>query len=451
MDETIKLKEKVSYGLGDLGSNLIYTTTVLWLMFFYTNVFGLPPAIAGTLLLLARVWDAVNDPLMGLIVDKTSTKWGKTRPYIIAFAVPVSIVLVLTFYTPDFSYNGKIIYAFITYIFLVTFYTAVNLPYGAMLPLITQDVQERTSFSMFRKLGSSFGMIIVAFVPILVSLLGSGNTELEINRTGYFRVMMIFGIIMIILYFITFINTKERVKSKNKDKLTIKEAFECIKVNRPCLIITLFTFIIFTIDAIIAASLQYYIKYYLGKPENFSTVVMIVFILGQMTGILLTPKLSFKFGRKKTVIYASILSLVTYIGIYAFFPMIVLILISAFFNAIGKGISATLIYSFTSDTVEYGQWKTGKRAEGFIYSAQSFATKAATGVAAFILGIVLTLCKYDSQLLVQNNTVKLGIIIVFIAIPFVLNIVQLLVILKYDLTKEKYEQIIEELKLTSLN
>ena len=265
MDETIKLKEKISYGLGDLGSNLIYTTTVLWLMFFYTNVFGLSPAIAGTLLLLARIWDAVNDPLMGIIIDKTSTKWGKTRPYIFAFAVPVSIVLVLTFYTPTLSDSSKIIYACLTYIILVTFYTAVNLPYGAMLPLITLDVEERTSFSMFRKLGSSFGMIIVSFVPVLVGLLGSGNTELEINRSGYFRVMIIFGIITTILYFITFINTKERIEIKNEDRLTVKEAFESIKVNRPWLIITLFTFVVFTIDAIIAASLMYYIKYFLNK------------------------------------------------------------------------------------------------------------------------------------------------------------------------------------------
>lgn len=447
MSEPIKLKEKISYGLGDLGSNLIYTTTVLWLMFFYTNVFGLSPAIAGTLLLLARIWDAINDPLMGLIIDRTSTKWGKTRPYIFAFAIPVSIVLIFTFYTPALSNSGKITYACLTYIVLVTFYTAVNLPYGAMLPLITLDTKERTSFSMFRKLGSSVGIIIVALVPVLVSILGSGNTQLEINRTGYFRVMMLFGIIATVLYFITFFNSKERIKIEIDNKLTVKEAFETIKTNRPWIIITLFTFVVFTIDAIISVSLIYYIKYFMNKPESFSTVVLIVFIFGQVAGILMTPKLSSNMGRKKAVIYGSILSLITYLGIYAFNQIVILILIFAFFNALGKGISSTLIYSFTSDTVEYGQWKTGKRAEGFIYSAQSFATKAAAGLGAFILGIVLEITKYDADLIVQNNSVRLGILFVFIIIPFVLNILQILIISKYDLSEEKFKQILEELRM----
>lgn len=216
--DRLTLKEKIGYSLGDTASNLFFQTFMLFMMYFYTDVYGLPAAVVGTMFLITRIWDAFNDPIMGTIADRTNTRWGKFRPYILTFALPFGIMGVLTFTTPNFGTTGKIIYAYVTYNFLMMMYTAVNVPYSALMGVITPNSMERTEISSFRFVAAFIGGLIVqASVMALVRFFGKGN-----EARGWQWAMGCLGLLAFVLFYITFATTKERVQPPKGQKTHFK-------------------------------------------------------------------------------------------------------------------------------------------------------------------------------------------------------------------------------------
>ena len=228
-EQKLSIKEKVGYGLGDFAANTVFQTVMIFLLFFYTDIFGIPAAAVGTLFLLARIWDAVNDPLMGAVADRTKSKYGRFRPWIKWTAIPFGVLAVLMFTTPDLSVNGKIIYAYVTYILMMMIYTANNIPYGALSGVMTSDSVERTSLNSYRfVLGQSAALMVQGATLPLIAFFGMGDKAL-----GYQLTMALFALIAIGMFYVTFYTTKERIIPVQTESTPIKEDLKDLLKNRP--------------------------------------------------------------------------------------------------------------------------------------------------------------------------------------------------------------------------
>ncbi len=444
-------REKFFYGFGDLSTALVWNVTVTWAMFFFTDIFRISALAAGTLMLLARIYDALNDPLVGLVVDRTSTKYGKARPYLLWFALPYGIVGALLFFTPNLSTSGKLVYAYIFYFILVTIYTLINIPYNSMIALMTKDQEERTQLSRNRLLFAMVGFITTSFIPVFAKMLGSGETELEIQRSGFFRSALILGVVAAAGFLITFFNTKEHVRElelaqgAKVEKHSVAKQLSSLAGNTPWLVATLMTFTSNLRTAIMTALAVYYAKYYLGKPEEFASTILIATFAGVAVGLVLGPQILKRFGVKKAIIAASALALVFSAAIYPIGQNSGLLLVCMALIGLTQGIPGVAVYPMFGDAVEYGEWKTGVRTEGVTFSSFTFAQKAASGVASFLVGILLTVFAYDSDLAVQATATVRGIVASFVVTPVILSGLIILIISFYPLTRQKYAMIIKEL------
>ena len=246
--EKISFKEKVGYGLGDTASNLYFQMFVNFLLFFYTDIFGISAAAAGTMLMVSRFWDAANDPMMGIIADRTNSRWGKFRPYLIWMSIPLAVVGVLTFITPNFDATGKLIYAYITFTLVMMAYTAINIPYSALMGVISPNSSERTSVSTYRFVLAFVGAFIVQGLTLpLVNLFGGGD-----QATGFPLTMAVFGVLACILFYITFATTRERVIVPTTQESSLKEDVKNLLKNRPWMYLLIMG--IFTLGYIIIRS-----------------------------------------------------------------------------------------------------------------------------------------------------------------------------------------------------
>ncbi|MFB0524865.1 MAG: glycoside-pentoside-hexuronide (GPH):cation symporter, partial [Phycisphaerae bacterium] len=272
--QKLSIKEKVGYSLGDTASNLFFQTFILFITIFYTDVFGISAKAVGTMFLITKIWDAVNDPMMGMIADRTNTRWGKFRPYILWFAIPFGIIGVLTFTTPDLSPTGKLIYAYVTYTLLMMLYTVINVPYSALMGVITSNARARTVVSQFRFVAAFLGGLIVQYSVLrMVERFGGGNEAL-----GWQLAMAVLSSLAIILFFITFATTKERVKPPKGQKTTLKSDLRDLSKNTPWLLIGGATVFQLTHILIRTSCIMYYFRYFvqdqqvvlLGKTYSFS-------------------------------------------------------------------------------------------------------------------------------------------------------------------------------------
>ncbi len=260
----LSLKEKIGYGLGDTASHFVWDMVGFWILIFYTDTFGISAAAAGTIMLIARVWDMVSDPVMGIIADRTNTRWGKFRPYILWMAFPYSVLAVLTFTTPDFGQTGKIIYAGVTYLLLMTVFTAINLPYSSLGAVMTSDSYERAGLNSYRFIFAFIGQFIVSGTALSLALyFGKGD-----NAKGYQYTLILFSIISFILFMITFKTTKERVQPPKEQKENLKEDLKNLFKNRPWVILFFVGIISFVMFAMQNLSIAYYFKYYIGDEES---------------------------------------------------------------------------------------------------------------------------------------------------------------------------------------
>lgn len=399
VEEKLSLKEKIGYSLGDTASNLFFQTFMLFLMYFYTDVFGLPAAAVGTMFLITRIWDTVNDPIMGTIADRTNTRWGKFRPYLIWVSIPFGIVGVLTFTTPNFDVTGKLIYAYVTYNLLMMAYTAINVPYSALMGVITPNSLERTELSSYRFVAAFVGGLIVqAATMSLVKYFGKGN-----EAVGWQWAMGCLSLLAIILFFITFISTKERVYPPKDQKSNFKQDLKDLVNNKPWLLIAGATVFQLVYIVIRNSSIMYYFKYYVkdqqlnlfGYTINlsfdvFASSFMLTGTIVTILGAILTKWFAKKFDKKNTYAGALVLSSVLCAFFYVLQPQnVLLIYLLNILLSFALGPVSVLQWAMYTDTADYSEWKNGRRATGLIMAASLFFLKLGLTLGGAVVGWLL--------------------------------------------------------------
>ncbi len=435
--------EKVGYASGDLACNLIFATISTYLLFFYTDVFGLSPAAVGTMFLLVRVFDAINDPIMGSLVDKTNTRFGRFRPYILFGAIPFAVLSILCFTTPDFSDVGKLIYAYVTYVGLSLIYTIINVPYGALTTAMTRDNHEVVSLTSVRMVFANIGGLIVAFfVPILSEFLGdrTGNVAL-----GWQLTMASLGIIGTLLLLFTFASTKERIViPPSSEKIKFTDLFEQFRVNRPLVILSIFFVITFGVQSISNSVGIYYITFNVGRSDLVSWWGL----LGSLPALIvlpLLPKINKLLGKRKLLNISISLSMIGLLALWFVPPTnIGLVLFFRLVAATGTVTAGAYMWALVPETIEYGTYKTGKRMSGLIYAAIGFCFKFGMALGGIIPGIVLTKFGYVANQAQSPEALK-GILITATIIPVVLLVLSMINMNFYNLDEKKFANIVREL------
>lgn len=441
MNQRITIKEKIAYGSGDLANNFIFTTVNTFLLVFYTDVVGIAPAVAGAILLGARFWDAVNDPIMGMLVDRTQTRWGKFRPYLLFGAIPFGLVAVLAFSSPAFlSDTGRIVYAVITYVLLGMVYTAVNTPYGALTSAMTQDPRERTSISAVRMFMAILGALIVStLIPVLVPIIGGGNPA-----RGYPLTMAIFSMFGVLLLFWTFSAVKERVRDvRATGKVSFRDFFSVIAKNDQLLLLSIVFLVLFTNNTIVASVGVFFFTHVLGDVTLFSLYSLANFI-PLLLGIPLMAAIAARIGKKKTMIIGLLVSLVAPASILLFTRNFGALLAFRVLASIGASAGVAIVWGLVPDTVEYGQWKTGVRAEGAAYSIVGFFFKLGVALGGIIPGVVLQVAGYVANV-PQTERSLTAIIGLYSWVPIIITLIGLGSLSLYRLNEAYYEQILSEL------
>jgi glycoside/pentoside/hexuronide:cation symporter, GPH family len=535
----LTFKEKAGYALGDTASHFVWDMVGFWILIFYTDIFGLKAVAAGTIMLIARFWDMAVDPIVGVISDRTETRWGKFRPYLLFGSVPYAILAVLAFTTPGFGETGKFVYAMVTYMLLMTAYAFVNLPYSSMGAVMTSDTYERAGLNTYRFIAGFGGQFIVtglaltiiiyfgggdkhslslihyasgkgmvamahgdsvnyqpaegfagvdsfgynirksggasdhAIVYVVVtdkndSVWSSGtlnpfylktqnqqvvaasvlagkkkypeavNDTLYIERNsaafnycvtkndslvnyarGYRNTLILFGLLSLVFFFITFKTTRERIRPPREQKSSLRADFISLLTNRAWIILAVVGIVSFVMFAMQNAAIAYYFKYFIGKEQN----VQLFNVIGTIALIVALPlakPLAKKFGNRNVFMASSLISGIFFIAIY--FPGAQNLTAIYIFNILAKmsyAPAVPLLWTMIADAADYGEWKSGRRATGLYFSAAVFAQKAGWGIGAAIAGGILTLVHYVPNA-VQTASALTGIKLLVSVIPGVL-------------------------------
>lgn len=444
----LSTREKVGYGLGDTASNIFFFGVNSYIFFYYTEVCKIPPAAAGTLLLLPRLWDAISDPLMGAMADRTRTRWGTYRPYLLWLAIPFGLFGFLTFANPDFGDVGKLVYAYITYIMLMTVYTAINVPYSALMGVMTPAPEERTRLATFRFVGAFSGQLLIsmAFLPLVYEL-GGGD-----KGTGFPRAMAVMAVLATIMFFLTFAWTKERV-APPKNKSDLKGDFAALKNNRPWVIMVIAAILTLTAAAVRWTVTPQYLKYYFNVGEGkvwwfldgislVSTTGSIAFIIG----VFLTGFFSKRFGKRNSLMALTLLNGVTIMLMY-FIPRDgynTLLILNVFGNLVA-GPTPALVWAIYTDVADYGEWKSGRRVTGMAFSAAMFAQKLGISLGGWICGMVLGAVGFDPKETPSDQVIE-SFRLIACVLPGVLAVANGFVLIWYRLSDEQVDEIAEELQ-----
>lgn len=450
--ETVKPfgnKDRLGYMFGDLGNGLLFGFISSYLLMFYTDVFGISAAAVGTMMVVARVWDAINDPMMGVIIDKQKPgRNGKFRPFILWGAIPLAVFAVLTFTTiPGMSENLKLVYAYVTYIGFGMAYTAVNIPYGSLSSVMTTDPVERTSLSTFRTIGSMLAnLIAMVLTPMLIF-----NAEGGVSAEGFFKAAMIYALISTVCCVLTYRLTTERVihnvKPSNEPKIGILGSIKMLAKNRALLGIMMAS-----LGMLLALMLPMSLNGFLFKDYfKAPKLLTLAGIVGMAASFIIMPftgKFVAKFGKKETAASTLIISIVSYVVLFLFPVKNPYVFMGIYFiSSLGAGFFNILTWALVGDAIDYQEYLTGKREEGIVYASYSLVRKLVQALIGGIGGFALSFIGYQSGATAQTQEVANGIMKLVTGIPLVGYIIGFLsLIFIYDLTKEKLAEVQEELK-----
>ena len=437
------LGEKVSYGFGNLAGNLLLTTANTFISFFYTDIAGIAVATVGFILLAGRILDGVADLTMGVIVDKTKTKYGKARPWLLWLAIPYSVSLVLMFTAPNLSNNGKIAYAFITYIVAMLMFTGTATPYNVLSALISQDQNDRSQLSSSRSIFGFVGALLLSVITMpLVKSFGDG-------KKGWIIVAIIYGIASAVLYFMCFKNTKERVAARAEEaSFSIKYGLKTLFKNKYWAILVVSIIIIFIASGLGGVNV-YYAQYVLGD-SNLVGVIGTASFLPIIVGSFLAAPVLKKFGKRNTALGGIILTIVGAL-IMAIAPTsITMIIVGLVIKGLGSAGFLVAAFAMLGDTVEYGQWKNGIRIEGLTFAAEGFAEKVGTGLGGAVLGAILAFGGYIGGQATQSASAIFAMKVAFAYAPIITSVITAVLLYFYDLDKE-YPRIVAELKERNSN
>ena len=440
-EKLVFLKEKIGYAVGDTASCLYWQTFSMFLMIFYTDTFGISPAVVGTMFLISRFWDAAIDPVMGVIADRTETKYGKFRPWILRGIIPFTVAGIVLFITPDISETGKIIYAYVTYTVVMMVYTMVNVPYGALLGVISPHSDERTQLASYRFIGAFTGNIIVQGTLLaLVSFFGKGN-----DRLGYPLAMTVFAVAAGALFFFTFASTKERVKPP-KEKSTIRTDIKDLLKNRPWIVLFSMGLMTLIYVSIKNGAMLYYFKYYVGD-QAAAAPFMVAGTVFSILGALSTPYIVRFIGSKKaTFIVLTLINAASMAVFYFAGPKdFVLMYATQIIGSIPGAALFPLIWSMYADTADYGEWRFGRRATGLVFSAATFSQKMGWAVGGALAGFLLTIIGFVANV-AQNDATLSGIRHMMSTIPAAIALVVIAISLFYELSDKLEKQVGRELE-----
>ena len=454
------LKEKIGYGFGDMSSSMFWKIFSYYLPFFYSNIFGLSLVDAGVLVLVTRIWDAVSDPMMGIISDRTNTKWGKYRPYLLWVAPFFSICGILLFTTPDLNYGGKLIWAYVTYILMMTVYTGINVPYGAMLGVMTDDSNEKTVFSSFRMFFAYGGSFISLFLwEPLTNLLGGYNTP-----GGWFWAMAVIAAACFVMFILCFLMTKEHLKTVST--VSVGNDFKALLTNKPWWLLIGAALCFNLFNTVRGATVAYFFQDIIGP--NVSLVffgLMFAFYAGlflgvgevsNMVGVASCVPIANKFGKKTTFILVNG-SLVVLSILFFFIPctpagywtmLIFQILIS-----ILTGIMSPLVWSMYADVSDYAELKFNTASTGLIFSSSSMAQKFGGAIGGAAVLWLLSGFGYitDPEVLAHGHVVQPESALTCLRwlmsfVPACVALLSVCVVWFYPLTTERIKEINKELR-----
>ena len=436
--QKLSLWTKLAYGSGGLGNNFIYGLMTVYLMVFYTDYFGLSAASVGTLFLVARIWDAINDPVMGMLVDNTKTRWGKFRPYLLFVSFILAATTTLCFASPDFSPTGKLIFAYVTYILWGMSFTAIDIPYWSMSASLTENPKERNSVVMIPRTLATVGFNIVAVAALpIVHFLGRGN-----DRRGFFFTALVFSIGMVFFTLITFFVCRENVQVKKKGRTSIKDAVEMVRLNRPLQLVIIGQLLIDVIYSIKGMLPIYYLKYVLDA-ENLVPLSMGIGMVVMLMGCVSAPWFCSKLGKKWATIGGNLIGAISGIVFYFSGYHIISFFVLGSIGIFGVSMANISLMSMLIDTVEYGEWKTGKRLEGVIFAANTFRAKMSLAIGGALGAYSLAAIKYVPNVEQAPETLK-GIHLLFSLVPGVLSLLAMMPYFFYNLTEKRYETILKE-------
>ncbi|PLS04915.1 MFS transporter [Neobacillus cucumis] len=423
------LKRVLAYASTDTAGNLLYCTLTSFIMYFYTDVFGISIASAGLILLIARIFDALDAPIWGLVIDHTRTKWGKNRPYWLWLSVPFGVMVFLSFLAPDLSASAKFTYALITYILAGVVYTGIGTPITAILPNLTNNSTERVRLNSWRSNGGMIGYLITAsFTLPLVSFFGKGNDKL-----GFQVTVGIYAVIAIALLLFAFAGTKE-INTKSIKSIPIKQSLGAVKGNWPWITLVLAFIFYWLGNTARTSTVIYYSEYNLGN-KNLASILngLVVF---QMVSITILPFIVKRFLKTHTQIIGFVIAAIGQIIIAFAGSSASMVIFGWIVASIGTGIAVTLPFAMLSDTVDYGEWKTGIRASGFLTAiGSSFCIKLGSGLGSFIPSIIMEKAGYVANV-TQSATSLAAIKFCFTWLPAIFFIVGAIIMLNYT----KYEK-----------
>lgn len=424
-------RQRFGYGLGDFACNLIWQVISLYLLYFYTDIMQLNAKAIAAMFVVCRIIDAITDVLVGFAIDKTKTRWGKSRPWFLFGAIPFALAAFLAFSVPNISPSGKLAYAYATYIFLSFMYTVVNIPLASILPALTDDMNERTVLATWRKFLAFMGSTIVSATALtLVNLIGKGNEAL-----GFRVVMGIFGIVGCLCFFLTFVLVRENNIQENAKSATLKETIISLAKNTPWKLFALNILFMWTGYFMQSSALVYYYKYYIGSTSMASLVATIMTMV-PMVANLTVPFLAKRLGKRNLYSTAAAVQLFGLVIIFFGNLNTSVIIVGAFISACGYGVKESIYFSMQADPVDYGEWKTGVQAAGTLSSINGFLGKVAQAAAGGISGILLAWGAYDSAATVQTAEALLAIKAMYLYIPMILLVCSIVTMSFYKLDKQ---------------
>ena len=425
-------REKYSYGIGAYGKDLACGIVYTFIMIYFTDVVGINPAFVGTLFLVARLWDAINDPIMGMIVDNTRSRFGKFRPWIFIGTILNSVVLFLLFRKPDLEGTSLYLYYSVMYILWGMTYTIMDIPYWSMIPTLATTKEDREKISVVPRIFASLGgLTVTTFGIALVNKLGNGN---QIKGFEYFALGII--IIFIISTIVTCINVKEKTQVQvNNEKVNIKQAFNILKQNDQLLVFIGIVLAYNLAMQLAGGAAIYYFKYVAGKESLFS--VYSFFKVAEIGGLMLFPVVTRKIGRQQVFRVATILPMFGLITLFIsglIAPQSILFIsVSAVLLNLGSGFLLGSTTVMLADIVDYGEYKLGSRNESIIFSAQTLLVKLASALSGWLIGVGLSLIGYVAGAAVQSNITIIGIRVIMTIIPSIVALVM------YVIYKSKYK------------
>ena len=460
--EKISLKEKIGYGFGDAASSMFWKIFGMYSLFFYTDVFGITAAAAGTMFLVARLWDSFFDVFVGIISDRTKSRYGKYRPFLLWFAIPFAVMGAITFFAPDFGQTGKLVYAYITYSLMMIVYSLINVPYASLLGVISPDPIQRNSLSSYRMSFAFIGSFITFMLlqPLIdffsktfgnesaAQLSKAAESTVSTSPIGWVMGVGTIGIICVVLFLLCFSWTKERVTQiETEEKVSIKKDLKNLFQNAPWWILVATGLAALLFNAVRDSVAIYFFRDYVkvdyrmaGTGWDMTTIYFLVGQAANLIGVMLAPSVSAKYGKKRTYMIAILIAGILSIGFYFIPNNITWILVFQFMISIFAGYVLPLLWSMFADIVDHQELITGRRATGLIFSSSSMSQKLGWALGSALSGWVLAIFKYSPDLAEQSAQTLMGEHMMISLIPAVCCLLAFIGMLFYPLSDKKVKE-----------